>query len=146
MYLCSYFYIYISICMYTHVRNEQNICNLIGREIHNIGRIVLSVSILYSLTNTKTLGFRSRKNRNYLIKNKLITNRQGKYYNNLATWVINNFIDLTKIFGKWFWKIFFIKVPLPRFAWRHELRLVNFFPSNIVNLWIIQKVYDKLKN
>ena len=30
--------------------NVQNICNLIGREEYNIGRIVLSTSIFYSLT------------------------------------------------------------------------------------------------
>ena len=77
--LYMYAYIYIFIYMYIHITNVQNICNLIGRKTHNIGRILLSLSTMYSLTNTKNISFRGRKNRNYLIRNKLVTNRQGKY-------------------------------------------------------------------
>ena len=58
-----------------------HICNLIAREAYNIGRIVLSVGILYSSTKQKRkstcktteatkLDFYDLKNRNLLIKKK----------------------------------------------------------------------------
>ena len=60
--------------------NVQNIWNLIGREEYNICRIILSVSVLYSLTkwkNKQTKGkfnFHGEKNRNVLNKNKIMVN------------------------------------------------------------------------
>ena len=39
--------------IHNFIANVQNICNPIGREEYNIGRIVLSVSILYSLTKNE---------------------------------------------------------------------------------------------
>ena len=51
----------------------QNICNLIGREVYHNGSNVPSVSILYLFTEKKkTFDFRDGKNRNLLIKTKLI--------------------------------------------------------------------------
>ena len=43
------------------ISNEQIICNLIGREEYNIGRIVLSTSILRSLTKKLTFEFSGGK-------------------------------------------------------------------------------------
>ena len=52
--------------------NVQNISNLIGREEHKIGRFLLSVSILCSLTKKRCVSA-AQKNRFLSIKNKLIT-------------------------------------------------------------------------
>ena len=58
---------------------EKIICNLIGREEYNVGRIVLSSSILYSLTKKQEHSNSvARKNKNLLIKNKLIINYQSE--------------------------------------------------------------------
>ena len=40
--------LYICIYIYKIIPKAQNICNLISREEYNIGRIVLSTSILHS--------------------------------------------------------------------------------------------------
>ena len=54
----------------------QNICNLSGREECNIGHIVVSIDFNVVLFNKKatTFEFRQMKNRNLLLKNKLIIN------------------------------------------------------------------------
>ena len=67
------------------IANVQNICNLIGREEYNIGRIVLSDSILYSLTKTTTFN----NIRKLLIKNKLMFNTQFK----IILYIINKVIN-----------------------------------------------------
>ena len=46
-------------CIQFLITNVQNIYNLIGREVHNFGRIIPSVSILYSLTKTTTFKVRN---------------------------------------------------------------------------------------
>ena len=59
------------------IANVQHICNLTGREEHNFGRITLSISILYSLTKKqKHSNFTVQKNRNLLLKKKLIVINQ----------------------------------------------------------------------
>ena len=55
------------------IANVQNFRSLIGREEYNINRIVLLTSILYSLTKKQQhSNSMEQKNRNLLIKNKLI--------------------------------------------------------------------------
>ena len=58
---------YLSLIIIIIIANIQNICNLIGREEYNIGRTVLLVSMLNSLTNEKKFNFRGGQNRNLLI-------------------------------------------------------------------------------
>ena len=57
------------------IANKQNICNLIGREEYSIFRIVLLVSILYSLTKVQQHSISvTQKNRTLLIKIKIMIN------------------------------------------------------------------------
>ena len=51
------------------ITTVQNKPNLIGQEENNFDRIVISVSILYSLTKKTTFNFRNGKNINVLNTN-----------------------------------------------------------------------------
>ena len=60
------------------IAKVQNICNLIGREEHNIERVVFLIWIMYSLTNkthtTIIFDYQGVKKINLLMKNKLVNN------------------------------------------------------------------------
>ena len=72
--------------MHRLIANVQNACILIGREEYNIDRIVISISILYSLTKKQQHSNSVvQKIRKLLIKNKSIINIQIK----IILYVIN---------------------------------------------------------
>ena len=78
--------------------NVQNMWNLIGREEYNIGCIVLSALILYSLTKkTTTFEFYGEKNQEFTNQKKKKKKKKKKKNSNKSLLLIKNYLYANEI-------------------------------------------------